>query len=184
MLQWWADQEGMGIPIEYKGTGTIPTEGLFNTITNWDVECTYANGLKMRFMDNKTARSAGGIPHIGETKFAHSALFVGSDGWVAVSRGGWQVFPADLYQKAREPGTRRLTVSTDHQLNFVDSVLSRKQPVSDLASAVQSDIICHLSDISIRTGRTIRWDPKAEAITGDAEAVKMISREIRDPWTL
>ena len=64
MLQWWADQEGMGIPIEYKGTRTIPGEGLFNTITNWDVECTYANGLKMRFMDTKTARSVGGIPHI------------------------------------------------------------------------------------------------------------------------
>ena len=36
--------------------------------------------------------------------------------------------------------------------HFVNSVLSRKQPLSDLESAVRSDLICHLCDISIRTG--------------------------------
>jgi len=184
MLQWWADQTGMGIPVEYKGTGTIPTEGLFNTITNWDVECTYANGLKMRFMDSKTARKVDGIPHIKEVKFGHCALFVGSKGWVAVTRGSWKVFPETLYRKAKNAGEKKLNVSTHHQQNFVDCVVSRQQPVSDLASAVQSDLMCHLSDISIRTGRSIRWDPKKETIVGDVEAAKMMSRKMRKPWTL
>lgn len=95
-LQWWADQVDLGIPVKYKGTGTIPTEGLFDTVTHWDVECTYANGLKMRFLDNDTARSVGDIPHIEEIKFSHCALFIGTKGWVAVSRGAWQVFPNSL----------------------------------------------------------------------------------------
>ncbi len=56
--------------------------------------------------------------------------------------------------------------------------------ISDLSSAVQSDMICHLSDISIRTGRAIKWDPKNETIVGDADAVKMMSRQMRRPWTL
>ena len=184
MLQWWADQEGMGIPVEYKGTGAIPTEGLFNTITNWDVKCTYANGLKIRFMDAKTVRAVRGIPHIDEIKFGHCALFVGSEGWVAVSRGSWKVFPTTLFYEAKDAGERKLIISTDHQQHFVDCVLSRERPVSDLGSAVQSDMICHLSDISIRTGRAIKWDPKNETVVGDVNAAKMMSREMRDPWTL
>ncbi len=183
-FQWWADQEGLGIPVKYTGTGTIPTEGLFNTITHWDVECTFAAGLKMRFLDNETIRKRDGIPHIKDIKFGHGTLFIGTDGWVAMTRGGWQVFPENLYYAAREPGDRRLTVSGDHQRNFVDCVLSREQPISDLASAVQSDLICHLSNISIRTGRTIQWDPKLETIVDDANAEKMMSREMREPWTL
>ena len=183
-FQWWADQEGLGIPVKYTGTGTIPTEGLFNTITHWDVECTFADGLKMRFLDNETIRKRDGIPHIKDIKFGHGTLFIGTEGWVAVTRGGWQVFPQNLYYAAKEPGDRRLTVSGDHQRNFVDCVLSREQPISDLASAVQSDLICHLSNISIRTGRTIQWDPKLETIVDDANAEKMMSREMREPWTL
>ncbi|MFV1995369.1 MAG: Gfo/Idh/MocA family protein [Verrucomicrobiales bacterium] len=183
MLQWWADRTGMGIPVEYQGTGTIPSQGLFNTVTNWDVECTYANGLKLRFMDDETRKEAG-IPHGDEVEFGHCALFVGSRGWVALTRGGWKVFPETLYKSAKNAGEKRLPVSTDHQRNFIDSVLSREQPVSDLASAVRSDLICHLSDISIRTGRAIRWDPEGETIDGDPGALKMMSRKMRKPWTL
>jgi hypothetical protein len=138
----------------------------------------------MRFMDNETIRNTADVPHIKDIKFGHGTLFVGTQGWVAVTRGGWQVFPTELYYAAKEPGQRLLTVSTDHQRNFVDCVLSREQPVSDLTSAVQSDMICHLSDISIRTGRAITWDPQQETIVDDAEAARMIRREMRQPWTL
>ena len=184
-LQWWADNAGMGIPVTYKGTGTIPTEGLFNTATHWDVTCTYANGLKMRFLDNETAGKSKDIPHIEELKkFGNCTTFIGTEGWVAVSRGGWKVFPEALYQKAKTAGEKKLLVSQHHQRSFVNAVLSRKQPVANLASAVQSDIICHLSDISIRTGRAIQWDAKKETIVGDAEAARMMRRPMRDPWTL
>jgi len=56
--------------------------------------------------------------------------------------------------------------------------------VDDLHSAVRSDIICHLTDICIRRGRPITWDLEKETIVGDAEAVKMMSRPLREPWTL
>ncbi len=183
-LQWWADNTGMGIPVTYKGIGTIPAEGLFNTITHWDIEGTYANGLKMRFMDGPSMRKTKDIPHIGEIPFGHGVLFVGSEGAVAVSRGTWKLFPDTLRMKAKDPGKVRLMVSKNHQRNFIDSVASRKQPVGDLASAVRSDIICHLSNICIRTGKTIQWDPAKETILGNPEAIKMMSRPMRKPWRL
>jgi hypothetical protein len=184
-LQWWADNAGLGIPVKYMGTGAIPTEGLFNTVTHWDMECTYANGLKMRFLDQSSIREAEGIPHISEIPFNHGVLFIGSEGAVAVSRGKWKLFPDTLCMKANDPGKIRLMVSNDHQVNFIDSVLTRKQPVSDLASAIRSDIICQLSDICIRTGKPLQWDPLKETIIGSSEAVKMMSRpSMRKPWAL
>ena len=61
---------------------------------------------------------------------------------------------------------------------------TRKTPVSNIDSAVQSDFISHLCDIAIRCGRKIRWDPKTETIIGDEAAARMARRAMRAPWTL
>jgi hypothetical protein len=78
----------------------------------------------------------------------------------------------------------RLIHSVNHYQNFIDAVKARRGAVSPLADAVRSDIISHLCDIAIRLKRKVTWDPKKEAIVGDAEASKMCSRAIRAPWTL
>ncbi|MBC8184439.1 Gfo/Idh/MocA family oxidoreductase [candidate division KSB1 bacterium] len=183
-LQWWADNVGLKMPVTYEGTGTIPKTGLFNTLTNWDMTCTYENGLKLKFLDDTTARKEKKIPGIEDMKFSHGTLFVGEKGWIAVSRSSWKVFPESLYKKGKSPGDIRLIASKNHRHDFIDAVLKRRKPISDLESAVRSDIICHLSDISIRTGRKITWDPVQETIVDDAEANRMMSRPMREPWTL
>ena len=184
-LQWWADQTGMGIPVTYEGRGKIPTEGLFNTLTHWDMHCTYKNGLKMRFVDNETARAEKIVPHIDEMPgFYHGTMYVGTEGWITVTRSGWKVFPESLYKQGKEPGKIRLIESLNQRENFVDAVLKRKEPISPLHAAVQSDLISQLSDICIRTGRKITWDPEKESISADEEAAKMMSRPMRKPWTL
>ncbi len=184
MLQWWADNGGMKtIPIRYEGTGKLPKEGLFDTLTNWDVMCTYANGLKLRFMDNVTATRMNPKAHPG-IEGGHGTLFVGSKGWVRVARGGWKVSDPELYKKGKDPGEKRLEVSRGQIENFVDCVISRKTPVDDLHSAVRSDIACHLADIAIRTARPITWDAEKEVIVGDPDAARMVSRPLRAPWTL
>lgn len=182
MLQWWLDNAGIpNMPLSCEATGTIPTTGLFNTLTHWDAYFVYPNGLKMRFMDDQTAGKQK--PHPGVTG-GHGTLFAGTEGWVLVSRSGWKISTEALRQKARDPGAKRLPVSRDQIKNFVDCVLSREQPVDNLHSAVRSDILCHLIDISARTGKKLQWDNQQEAIVGNAEAAKMMHREMRQPWTL
>lgn len=66
--------------------------------------------------------------------------------------------------------------------NFADSVLSRKQPVAPLESAIMSDIICHMGDIGVRTGEALGWDPVKETIIGSDAAVKMMHRDMRAPF--
>jgi glucose-fructose oxidoreductase len=166
ILQWGYDTHKAGVA-EFEGTGDIPTEGLFNTVINWNVRIQYANGLKMTF-----------------TPGGDSTKFIGKEGWVQVRRGGIDAEPKSLLESTIGPNDVHLTVSTNHAQNFVDCVKSRATPVSNLDDAVHSDIISHMGDICIRLGRKITWDPVKEEIIGDEEASRMLSRPMRPPWTM
>ncbi|MEO0795248.1 MAG: Gfo/Idh/MocA family oxidoreductase [Verrucomicrobiota bacterium] len=186
-LQWWADAENRGIPVEYRGKGNIPTGGLFDTINSWDVESAYADGLKMRFMDTGTVRGPNSpvdLDKFGAADAGNCTLFMGTEGWVWVSRGVFKTSSDALRRKAKDPGDIRLPVSKQHMANFVDCVLTREQPVSSLESGIKSDIISQMGDICIRTGETVSWDPVKETVVGSDQAVSMMHRPMRAPWTL
>ena len=155
------------IPVEYEGTGRIPTEGLFDTVLNWNVRGRYASGVEFTL-------KAG----------SDSTTFVGKKGQVTASRGGITAEPNSLLQVKFRPDDVRLLKGDHHYRDFVECVLSRRTPVSNIDSATQSDFMSHLSDIAIRTGRKIQWDPKKETIIGDDAAQRMMRRGMRSPWTL
>jgi predicted dehydrogenase len=69
-----------------------------------------------------------------------------------------------------------------HTRNFLDCVKSRKEPNSDLESGHRVATVCHLANISLKTGRTIRWDAEKEEVMGDREAANMLVRPYRRPW--
>jgi glucose-fructose oxidoreductase len=155
------------IPVEYQGTGRIPTEGLFDTIVDWNVRGRYASGVKFTLI-------AG----------SDSTRFVGSEGTITASRGGISAAPASLLKIKIKPDEVHLLQDNHHYRNFLDSVLARRTPASDIDSAVQSDFISHLGDIAIRSGQTIHWDPQQETIVGNETAARMMRRAMRAPWTL
>lgn len=189
MLQWWADEKNLGIPVEYKTEGTLPQHGMYNTLLNWSMEATYANGLKLQFLDTAWANDSSKTVIPADMRFCaeknpNGTLFVGSKGWICVSRGVITASSEELRRKAKDPGPIRLPVSRNHVGNFADCVLNREQPIASLDSGIRSDIISHMGDIGVRTGETLRWDPVKETIVGSVEAVNMMHRPIRAPWTL
>jgi hypothetical protein len=155
------------VPVEYEGTGVIPTQGLFDTVVHWDVRGRYASGVEF------TLKPGGDL-----------TTFVGTEGRVAPSRGGITAEPASLLKVKIKAEQIHLLQDNHHYQNFLNAVLSRKTPASDIDSAVQSDIISHLGDICIRTRRKIKWDEKTEQIVGDPQASRMLSRAMRAPWRL
>jgi hypothetical protein len=166
IMVWGSDSDLAG-PMTVEGTGVIPTEGLYNTVYHWDVKVQMADGVKM------TLKPGG-----------DSTKFIGPDGWVDVRRSGTDAEPKSLLTSKIGPGDVQLLGSPRQDQNFIDSIKSRKPAVSPIEHAVRSDIISHLADIAVRTGRKITWDPKQEVIVGDAEAAKMLARPLRAPWTL
>ena len=155
------------IPVEYEGTGVIPHSGLFNTVTTWNIRGRFADGTLFTFKDGPDLTT-----------------FVGEQGWVAASRAGIDAHPKSLLNVVIKPGEIHLLQQTNHYQDFVDCVASRRTPASTIDSAVQSDFVSHLSDIAIRTGRKILWDPQREEIVGDPIAAAMQTRPMRSPWAL
>jgi len=41
-----------------------------------------------------------------------------------------------------------------------------------------------LGNMAYRLGRQINWDPAKQAVAGDAEAEKLVTRQYRSPWNL
>jgi hypothetical protein len=152
---------------EVEGKGRIPDKGLFNTVLDWDVSYTFANGLKM------TLKPGGDCTH-----------FVGTEGWIKISRGKLDAEPKSLLTSSLGPNDVRLLESRGHIQNFVDAVKTRGATVSPIDDAVYSDILSHLGDIAIRAQRKIVWDWEKEDLVGDPEASKRLSRPLRAPWTL
>lgn len=162
----WAYGDPERVPVEYRGEGYIPVTGLYDTVTTWEVHCRYADGTPLEFLSGSTDLTR----------------FIGSEGWIGISRGGLSAEPPELLASVIEPGETRLPTSGHHALNFIDGIRTRIPPVSDIDSAVRSDTISLLADIAIRTGRTIRWDPRAETIVGDERARRMMVRTPRPGW--
>jgi len=161
----WSDE--LSVPVEIEGTGTIPTAGLFNTVTDWKMTGKYSNGMKFSFT------------HGGD-----KTTFVGTEGTIAVSRGKLVTTPESLKTKKLGPNDTHLINSPHHGQNFIDAIKTRTDAVSNIDDAVQSDTISHLADIAIRTGRKIKWDYKTETIVGDEQATRMMNRALRSPWRL
>jgi glucose-fructose oxidoreductase len=167
LMVWGCDCDLAG-PMTFEGTGKVPTEGLYDTVYDWDVNIQMAGEVTMSFK-----------PGPDYTRF------IGEDGWVGVARdpNRSSAYPESLNSLKLTP-EEMLPGGRGHYQNFVDCVKSRQTAISDLPQAVRSDNISQLSDIAVRLGRKVVWDPTKEEILDDAEATKMLARPLREPWTL
>jgi len=185
IAQWGLDMDHTS-PAFYEGTGEIPQGGLFDTVDNWDVRCRYANGVTMRFMCDRVAKNVEGLMDDPRKRpfIDHGTTFWGEGGWISVSRGALYASPKALQTARIRDDEKPVIRSTSQGRNFIECMKSRRPTVNPLESAIRSDTISHLSDIAIRLGRPVRWDPGKERIIGDKEAAKKLDRSMRRPWTL
>ena len=166
----WGNGSELSGPVEIQGTAVFPRDGLCDCAVNWDVNLKYDNGVTMNFTDN--------------TKNKQGALFEGSEGWVFVNRGRIDAHPKSLLAEQIGPNEINLPVSNHHQRNLLDCIKTRSRTVCPIEVAVRSNAICHLSDIAIRLGRRLKWNPEKEEFINDVEANRMLKRAMRSPWRL
>jgi predicted dehydrogenase len=113
----------------------------------------------------------------------HGTTFFGEKGWVSVDRGSLRTSNKEWQKLQWGEKDIKLYASKGHQWdNFIQCVKTREPTVNPIESAVNGDLICHLSDFAVRTGREIKWDPKAEKIIADKEAELFLDRTLRAPW--
>ena len=133
-------------------------------------------------------------------------VFYGTRGTLTLSRAGFevvperQISPEDQIPRfsgprpvVAEPSPRTTPLKEEgfdqvrdqfvpHVRNFVDCVKSRATPVSDLASSHRSSVPCHLANLSMKLGRTLRWDEAKQDVVSDPEASALLTKKYRSPW--
>jgi predicted dehydrogenase len=171
IAQWGNGSELTG-PVEVRGSGEFPKEGLFETPLKYDIEFTYADGVRLLCT---TGRPDGPETHV---------RFEGTEGWIFVSRDRFFSNPTSVVQSKIGPNEIHLYRSINHQQNFLDSVRLRTRPAADAEIGHRSATACHIGNIAVRIERKLRWDPAKELFINDDEANKMLSRSMRSPWQL
>ena len=178
MGQHWID------PIQYflgkDDTGPVRVE----THAPWPAHpdaCGMWGRIKLTYADGTTITLESG--EWGDARAGHVPFIEGPKG---------KVF--------RDPKRQNLTTEPDRllaplpayadppeMLGFSEAVRTRSGAAGHKPNALQahrSVTLLHLANISIRTGRSIRWDPVAERIVGDDEANRLVDVPMRAPWHL
>jgi len=169
---------GMGTdltgPIEVEGEGEYPREGIYNTAVTYRFKCWFPKGA--------SPVAPEGFPMIIQSALVLGTRFIGTEGWVDVSRSQLATEPASLMKEIIGPDEIRLYESLDHHTNFLDCVRVRGNTVAPPEQGQRAATLAHLGNIAMLLGRAISWDPVAETIPNDAEACRMLSRPMRSPW--
>lgn len=155
------------LPVEYKD-GYPVVGDQYNAATQFTIRVDMPHDVEMII----TSEGDNGI------------LFEGTEGRFFVNRGKISGKPLeDLKDKPLPEGAIEAVyggkVSENHTANFIEGMKSRKQPISDVWSHNRMLEICHLSNIAMRLGRELKWDPAKREIIGDKQANSFLAREYR-----
>ena len=158
LCQWAADADNTA-PVEYEPKGN-------------QLHARYASGVKLVMRDD------GWLP-LGSCP----VRFEGDTGWVETADNGdlEASSPALLVGKGAKIGGYPADF---HVRNFLDCVKSRGQPRANADVACQSHIACHCANIALFLHRKVNYDPKKNEFIGDAEANRLRSEALREPWRI
>jgi predicted dehydrogenase len=200
IAQWALGMDGNG-PSEIEVLSAKPPAkepNAYNTHQDFQVQYTYANGVKVIAMSGggtdagEMVNKDGKVPCVGKDPKPrrvgpneNGVLFIGEGGNLFVSRGMIVASDAKLIaEPIKQDPMLYDGRPTSNMGNFFDCVKNGKKPICNADVGASSVIVCHLGVIALRTGKKLKWDPAAQKFTGDDEANQMLSREYRAPWKL
>ena len=169
IAQWGNNTERTG-PISVEGTGKKHSGGLYDTYHTYHLKYVYASGVEL-FIDS------GGT----------GLKFEGSDGWVGNDRFGGPVKASSkkiLTSKIGAEETHLFTCTGGEHRNFLDCLKTRKDPYFPAEVGHRCSTISHIGNIAMDLGKALKWDPKKETFPEDPTANRMLSTDMREPWTL
>jgi hypothetical protein len=108
--------------------------------------------------------------------------FHGTNGTMYADYGMFKIVPEGDQMKDLQAPPKSIAPSPGHEREWLDCVKSRQQPSCSVSYHVRVDVPIVLSLLSLKLGRSIRFDPKSEKIVGDSEAAKAAIPTYRRPW--
>lgn len=181
IAQWAMGMELSG-PSSITGSAEFMTNDVWTVHTSYHVEMLYANGVQV-ILDNK---------------FENGLRFVGTEGWAFCSRGAVRVTSSDPNlaespdlskgplrasdSKILSPlpaGAKRWPASSNHYLNWLESIVANRDPIAPVDQAARSLQACATAWIAMKLKRKLTWDPTKEMFVKDDEANALRDRKAR-----
>jgi predicted dehydrogenase len=160
IAQWALDMDNSG-PVEY-----IPADGReFKALT-----MRYANGV---MMTHERTREEG-----------NSVRFIGTDGVIDVSRSFLDTIPAKLQTQEIGENEKRVYRSDDHYSDFLNSMKTRKQPLSNVEMGHRTSSLCLIVNLCYEFNRKLVWNPEKEEFQNDFIANQRRANITRAPYSL
>jgi len=172
IANWGVGLEHTG-PVEIRGTGVYPPEGIYNAPVEYDFICRYANGIEMRVANSSRLEHGMGT------------TWYGDKGWVHTDRGNrLTASQPSILDEVIGENEIHLYKSENHWQNFIDCIHTGKPAIAPIEVAYRAISVALLGEIAMTTGETIKWDPEKEEIVGNPRAGRLLARPYRKPWTL
>jgi len=180
---WGMDTELTG-PISVQAVAEFPKLGLWNVHSDFMSKIEYKNGITMY-------TSSGG--------YTNGIKYIGTDGWIFVSRGAYTASASDPVAAAKsskaldasDPKILTSVIGSDEihlyksdeqHGNWLDCIESRKPPISPVEMGHRACSICLITHISMKLERKLNWNPETEKFINDDEANSMLTRSQRKPY--
>ena len=189
----WGCPEVFDKSFTVEGTGVMPGEGMTDTWISWQLKLVWASGLTMHYSSDFGEPPPQAEPTDKDGKCLSGCRFVGDEGWVHVSRQGILAHPASLLNVKLKPDDKQLRRNwgdnakpgyTTHTADFFHCIRTRQDPIANIESGHSASTLGNVSDIALRLGRKLAWDPSKGRFVGDDAANEMLSRPARSPWTI
>ncbi len=108
--------------------------------------------------------------------------FHGANGTLYANYDSFKLVPEGDRMKNCAAPPKAIASSPGHEREWLDCIKSRKQPSCNPNYHVRVDVPIQLSLLSLKLGRSIRFDPLKEWIVDDREASRMALPRYRAPW--
>jgi len=168
-------------PVSAEGKSLIDMiPGGYTAASQYDLKYTYANGVIHTCKSTTASAWHGGV--IDRNRQQHGIKFVGTDGWIWVTRGKIDASDTQILTDKLADSAPRVYMSNHHMGNFIDCVKTRKQPICPVGVGHRSASMSHLGVLAVRLGRKINWDPVKEQFINDPEAASYVARDMRGPY--
>jgi len=178
---WWSEEK---YPKSvYSTGGKFVNSGMSDApdtqVVNYEFENFICTWEHRQYAANETEKHSIGIYFYGSKGIVHVGWQDGFTFYPAHSRDGDNGEPLHV-----EP---QLHTRDEHNIkelwaDFMKSVADRSRPVCDIEIGHRSTNMSLLGMLSMKLGRSVKWDGEKGKIIGDAEASKLLQRDYRKPW--
>jgi myo-inositol 2-dehydrogenase/D-chiro-inositol 1-dehydrogenase len=179
---WGMDTELTG-PISVDAVAQFPNSGVWDVHGDFMAKAEYANGITMY--------TSGA--------YTNGIKYIGTDGWIFVSRGSYSATASDPVSKSKsakaldasdpniltsEIGINEIHLykSNEQHGNWLECIESKEEPISPVEIGHRACSVCLITYISMKLERKLNWNPDTERFTNDDEANAMLSRSQRLPY--